>query len=83
MTLTFTWTKRHTECSQLSSLIESFGLVQHVSGSTHIKEHTLDLVISRAEDNIIQERTVGSFISDHNAIHFSVKPGKNIHPVNC
>ena len=62
--------------SQLSSPIHSFGLVQHMSGSTHIKGHRLDLVISMAEDDIIQGCTVGSFISDHNAIHFRAKSGK-------
>ena len=70
------------ECSQLPSLIDSFGLVQHVSGSTHLKGHTLDLVISRAEDDIIQGCTVGSFISDHNAVHFSVKAGKELGRLN-
>ena len=64
-----------TECSQLSSLIDFFGLVQHVSGSTHIKGHTLDLVISMNKD-IIQGCTLGSFISGHNAIHFNVKSEK-------
>ena len=68
--------KTDTESSQLSSLIDSFGLVQHVSGSTHIKGHNLNLVIARAEDDIIQGCMVGSFISDHNAIHFGVKSGK-------
>ena len=68
--------KTDTECSQLSPLIESFGLVQHVSGSTHIKGHTLDLVISKDEDDIVQGCTVGSFIAGHNAIHLSVKSGK-------
>ena len=53
--------KIDTESSELSSLTDSFGLVQHVPGSTHIKGHNLDL---------------GSFIYDHNTIHFSVKPGK-------
>ena len=57
--------KTDTKSSQLPSLIDSFGLVQHVSGSTYTKGHTLDLVISRAEDDIIQGCTVGSFISDH------------------
>ena len=76
--------KTDNECSQLSSLIESFLLVQHVSVLTHIKGHTLDLVISRAEDGIVQGSivqgcTVGSFIADHNAIHFSDKSGKE-HP---
>ena len=34
------------ECRQLSALLDSFGLVQHVSGSTYVHGHTLDLVIS-------------------------------------
>ena len=65
--------KTDTECSQLSSLIESFGLVQHVSGLIHIKGYTLDPVIFRADDDIVQGCMVGSFTDDHNAIHFSVK----------
>ena len=35
--------KTDTECSQLSSLIDYFGLVQHVSRSTHMTGHTLGL----------------------------------------
>ena len=33
-------------------------------------------MISRVEDDIVLGCTVGSFISDHNAVHFSVKSGK-------
>ena len=42
---------RDSESAQLSTLFESFGLVQHVYGSTHISGHTLDLLITRAIDN--------------------------------
>jgi hypothetical protein len=64
------------ECRQLSVLLDSFGLVQHVSGSTHIHGHTLDLLISREVDGLIQDCKVGEFASDHNVIKFSLKSGK-------
>ena len=49
------------------SLLDSFGMEQHADGPTHIRGHTLDLVISRATDNLVQSCEVGSFVSDHNA----------------
>jgi hypothetical protein len=75
----------HIDCSgdqesqQLTSLINSFNLVQHVSGATHVSGHTLDLVLSRAADDVVQGCEVSTFISDHNSILFSLKAGKS-HP---
>lgn len=37
---------------KLLDLLESLGLQQHVSQSTHIHGHTLDLVITRQAENI-------------------------------
>ena len=50
-----------------------------MSGPTHVRGHTLDLVISRDSDNIVQNCEVGSFASDHNAITFNLRSG-NYHP---
>ena len=44
--------------------------------ATHIEGHTLDLVVSRASDDIVHSCEVRSFISDHNAIHIALKAAK-------
>ena len=67
------------EGGQFSDLLDAFGLKQHVSGSTHVRGHTLDLVISREADDIIQSCEVGTFASDHNAITFTLRSGHS-HP---
>ena len=64
------------EATDLQSLFDCFGLVQHVHGATHIEGHTLDLVVSRASDDIVHSCEVGSFILDHNAIHIAFKVAK-------
>ncbi len=71
---------RDRESAQLLALFEAFGLMQHVSGPTHFKGHTLDLVVSRATDDIVQSCTVGSYVSDHKCIHINLKAAKP-HPV--
>ncbi len=40
--------KRSSVPEEFSSLIASFGWIQHAEGPTHTDGHTLDLVISRA-----------------------------------
>ena len=40
------------EAADFLSLIESFGLKQHVSGPTHRTGHTLDLVLTRDRDSL-------------------------------
>ena len=64
------------ESRQLTSLLESFGLVQHVKDATHIKGHLLDLVVSRETDDLVQSCEVGDFISDHNSILVSLNSSK-------
>ena len=59
----------------LSSLDE-VGLHQHVVGPTHRCGNTLDHVISRIEDNLVLECTVGARLSDHNVIHCKLNIGK-------
>ena len=38
---------------QLTALLESFGMVQHVKDATHIKGHLLDLVVSHKKDDLV------------------------------
>ena len=67
------------ETNQFLDLLDAFGLKQHVSDLTHVRGHTLDLVISRDSDNIVRNCMVGSFASDHNAITFKLR-SRNSHP---
>ena len=62
---------------QLTSLLNSFGMEQHVSGATHSEGHTLDLVITRQSDNIVNRCEVGGFVSDHNTILCSLRSGNH------
>ena len=68
------------ESNQLTSLLKSFDMVQHVRGATHIDGHTLALVVSRVTDDVVQGCEVGDFISEHNAIFLALKSSKS-HPV--
>ena len=51
------------------SLLNSFGLSQHVRGSTHLDGHTLDLVITRDSENVITCCKVSDLICDHFAVN--------------
>ena len=46
---------------EFSNLLDQFGLVQHVSDATHSGGHTLDLVLSRLHDTIVQD----TYAQDH------------------
>jgi len=56
------------ERKQLATLLNTFGLEQQVQDATHVKGHTLDLVICRTTDNLVSSCTVSDFLSDHNAL---------------
>ena len=64
------------ESLKLSSLLDSFGMKQHVITSTHIAGHTLDLVMSRESDDIVDDCSASDFISDHNAVLLTLKCGR-------
>ena len=53
-------------------LLDVFNLNQHTIGSTHKDGHTLDLVITRSDDDIVSNLSIDSpfVISDHAAVHF-------------
>lgn len=66
----------HDACRFLQ-VLQSFDLTQDVSKSTHRKGHIHDLMITRADDDIIRECTVEDlFISDHLAVHSSLRLAK-------
>ncbi len=59
--------------SRFCSLLGSFDLAQHVCQPTHRDGHTLDLVITRTSEKIIEDIFVTDpVISDHSAIHFKL-----------
>ena len=65
------------DANKLSDFFESVGLQQHVEQYTHVQGHTLDLVISRRSDNIIENSPrVDRFLSDHGTVLFSLKSTK-------
>lgn len=53
------------------NITESFNLIQYVTGPTHIRGHTLDLVFSCGL-NIGSVLSEDIFISDHNCISFDL-----------
>ena len=55
------------------SILDTFGLKQHVQQPTHKHNHTLDLVITRSTEFIVNNITIKDpCLSDHKAILFNV-----------
>ena len=53
------------------TLLNEFGLTQHAHGPTHISGHTLDLVITRSDDDLLRNTPqTTQLFSDHYAIEF-------------
>ena len=65
----------------LKDLVYSFNLIQHVHKPTHKKSHTLDLVISREDEHLVNTLSVTpTGYSDHYVIKFTI-PGKKSNPI--
>ena len=59
---------------KFKELLELFDLTQHVSGPTHIKGHTIDVVISPNRESYINDIVVRKLdLSHHTLIDFSVQ----------
>ena len=73
--------------AQFLNLLDTFNLVQHVNAPTHKSGHTLDLVITRAGENLVKDFKVSDpMISDHLAIHCGLslkKPDFERKEVTC
>ena len=66
--------------NKFQSLLNSFGLCQHVYGATHLDGHTLDLVITRDSENVITSCKVSELICDHFAVKSNVKVHRPVRP---
>jgi hypothetical protein len=60
------------EVTRFLSSVEGTGFQQHVVGPTHKSGHTLDLVISREDDDLVKDCVVGTRPSDHHIILFKL-----------
>ena len=71
--------KCNNETENFKSLIHCLNLEQHVSGPTHKKGHTLDLVLTRSDELFISDLYVQApIISDHSGISFSLPMEKSL-----
>jgi len=67
----------NTDTTKLHSLLESFNLKQHVATPTHSRGLTLDLIITRSEDDLVDGIVVRDpTLSDHFAVHCTLKLSK-------
>jgi len=64
--------RRDHEQKQFSNLLEHFGLHQHIEEPTHQSGHTIDFIISRTSESIVESTSVADLISDHHAVHASL-----------
>ena len=59
---------------KFNKILESFCLVQHVNGPTHKKGHTLDLIITRAVEELVTSVEIRDpMLSDHSAVHCKLR----------
>ena len=82
-TLTYTLISlMHREFGNLRRFLKSQNVTQHTAGPTHKGGHTLDLVIGRESDSLVDEVIVfSSEISDHKSVCFNLihsKPSRHI-----
>ena len=65
------------DAGRFLQVLELFDLTQHVSHSTHKYGNTLDLIITRANDDLVGRCFVHDpLISDHLAVHVSLRLAK-------
>ena len=61
------------EAEMFSYLLFISNLHQHVKCTTHLHGHTLDLVITRKDDNILENIAVADTLTDHRLILIDLK----------
>ena len=59
--------------SFLRDTLSAFGIKQHVECATHNKSHTLDLVMTKLEENITDLRVTDPQLSDHHLVFFGLE----------
>ena len=63
-----------TDAKRFNNILESFNLHQHVNVSTHKHGHTLDLVITRSDDDFVTGVEIKDpLLSDHSAVHCKLR----------
>ena len=68
------------ERRQLYNIFETFGFTQNINVATSTHHHLLDYIITRKYCEYISNFAVSHFISDHRALHASVRC-LHLHPV--
>jgi hypothetical protein len=58
------------EVSHFLTTLDNAGFQQHIHEPTHVNGNTLDLVISRADEDLVTNCSVEARLSDHNVSHF-------------
>ena len=67
---------RNTDPIKFNSILESFNLKRDVRGHTHKKGHTLDLSITRVDDDLVTMASIeirDFVLSDHLAVHCKLR----------
>ena len=68
---------RDSDAIKFADLFKSFGVQQHVKGSTHKEGHTLDLIITRCSEIVLSAPPkVDRFIIDHASVCCRLIPEK-------
>ena len=66
----------------LNDMLDSLGMINHITFPTHKQGHTLDLFIEEGNSMLITKVTRGHLISDHHFIHAHLNICKNKPKVN-
>ena len=78
---------RNLDTVKFNKVLESFSLIQHVNEPTHKKGHTLDLIITRAVDELVICTEIRDpMLSDHSAVHCKLrlkKPPPERKEISC
>ena len=61
---------------KLRDLPSATGITQHVTTSTHVSGHRIDLVINCTSESVVSDVCTDACISDQTAVHFKVKTTK-------
>ena len=63
----------NSDATRFSNVIKSFIMRQHVIGPTHKHGHTLDLILTRSNDDLVTRvETKDPMLSDYLAVHFKL-----------
>ena len=64
------------DAQRFLDILNTRNFKQHVTDATHVSGHTLDLVISRSSDKVVNRTCAKHYISDHAAVHIGLHLSK-------